>query len=118
MATAKRQQTGGRSRRTGAKALLLLGLGALALAAWFREPIAGKSRAAAAYGARVACSCRFVEGRTIDSCRDDFMPGMAPVMLSEDAEEKSVTARYLVVLASDTARLRPGRGCVLDSRED
>jgi len=118
MATAKRQYSGGRSRRTWAKVLLLLALGALALAAWFREPIAGKSRAAAAYGARIACSCRFVEGRSIDSCRDDFLPGMGPVMLSEDAEEKSVTARYLAVLASDRARLLPGRGCVLDSRAD
>lgn len=90
----------------------------MAAIVWLREPILGKSRAAAAYGARVACSCRFVAGRPLDACRKDFLPGMGPVTLSEDTEARSVTARYLLVLASDTARLRPGQGCMLDRRKD
>ncbi len=38
-------------------------------------------------------------------------------MLSEDAEEKSVTARYLL-LSAQTARYTKGLGCVLDPWED
>ena len=67
----------------------------------------------AAYGARVGCSCRFVGGRSIGDCRKDFEPGMGLVTLSADEEEKSVSARFLL-LAHDKARFRPGMGCVFE----
>ena len=38
---------------------------------------------------------------------------MRLVMLSEDAEARSVTAR-VPLIASQTARWRPGQGCALD----
>ncbi len=38
---------------------------------------------------------------------------MEAVFLSEDADEKSVTA-YVPLLASETARYRKGYGCVLE----
>ncbi len=92
-------------------------LGLLVLAAgaflWFRTPITGYSQVSTAYAARVACSCRFVAGRTIEDCAKDKLAGMELVMLSDDEEEQSVTARLLLV-SSDTARLRDGYGCVLD----
>lgn len=66
------------------------------------------------YGARVACSCRFVGGRPIGDCRKDFESGMELVMLSEDTEARTVTARF-PFLARQTATYREGWGCVLES---
>lgn len=65
------------------------------------------------YGARVACSCRFAGGRSISDCRKDFEPGMALVSLSENADAKSVTARYAMMFGQ-TATYREGWGCVLE----
>lgn len=52
----------------------------------------------------------------MEDCAKDKLAGMELVSLSENREEKSVTARFLLV-ASDTARLREGYGCVLDERD-
>ncbi len=83
---------------------------AVAALVWFWRPLSAQAGAAAAYGARIGCSCRFVAGRSLDQCRDDFMPGMGLVVLSDDEEDKSVTARVFPI-ASETARWRKGQGC-------
>ena len=83
------------------------------LLAVFWRPLNGYAQAGTAYGARVACSCRFVGGRTLEDCRKDFEPGMELVSLSEDAKVRSVTARF-PLLASETATYREGPGCQLD----
>lgn len=75
---------------------------------------AANSAAATAYGARIVCSCRYVADRDLDQCREDFLPGMRLVMLSEDAQNRSVTA-WLPLLGSETATYRAGRGCLLES---
>ena len=95
-------------------ALIALGLGGSAWA--FREPINGYGSIASAYSARVGCSCRFVAGRSLEDCAKDKVGGMELVSLSEDIEEKSVTARMLVI--SDTARMKPGYGCVMEPWEN
>ena len=115
MATAKR--SGARSIR--ANRLVWIGgtiVAALALWLAFGTAALGYARAGTAYGARVACSCRFVAGRPLDDCAKDKVGGMELVSLSEDVDEKSVTARLLLV--SDTARLKPGYGCLLDPWND
>lgn len=121
MATAKPQPLPPRHaalRRRRWRLPLILGLLALvALIAWFREPIMGYANAGAAYGARVTCSCRYLGGRGLEDCRKDFMPRMALITLSEDPEAKAITARF-PLLASHTARVKPGFGCVLDKWED
>lgn len=91
---------------------LALACAAAALAFYWR-PLRANALTGAAYGARVGCSCRFVAGRPLGDCRKDFEPGMAMVMLSEDAAAKSVTAR-VPLLASQTATFREGSGCVLE----
>lgn len=93
-------------------ALLVVALAAVPVAV-FWKPIHGNAITGAAYGARVACSCRFVGGRPIGDCGKDFEPGMGLVTLSEDAEAKSVTAR-VPLLAKQTATYREGWGCVLE----
>jgi len=112
MATAKRS-TGPR-RRLWLRVLVVLAVLLGVLAYVYREPIAGYTTTGAAFGARTACSCRYVAGRPLEDCKKDFEPGMELVFLDDDEEAKSVTAR-VPLLASDTARYREGYGCVLDS---
>ena len=91
-----------------------LGLGLIAvLVAYFWAPLNGYARAGTAYGARVACSCRYLGGRGLSDCRKDFEPGMDLIMLSEDAPAKSVTARFPLI-TSETATYHPGLGCQLE----
>lgn len=62
------------------------------------------------YGARVACGCRYIGNRSLESCRKDFEPGMEPITLSEDAATKTVTAS-VPLLASRSVRFDPVLGC-------
>ena len=83
----------------------------------YREPIKGYAEVGTSYAARVACSCRFVAGRSLEDCEKDKLGGMELVTLVDDPEAKSVTARFPLV-TSNTARLRDGYGCVLDTWEE
>ena len=107
------------SRKSRRWPWVLLGVAiVLVVLAWFyRAPITGYAGAGAAYSARVACSCRFVAGRSLDDCKKDKLPGMELVTLSEDAEAKSVTARFPLIV-SETATYRKGYGCVMEEWED
>ena len=98
--------------------LFLIVIAALAVAAFsYRAPITGYAGAGAAYSARVACSCRFIGNRTLEDCAKDKLPGMELISLKEDADTKSVTARFPLI-ASETAKYREGYGCVLKKWED
>ena len=109
MATAKPQPR--RSRRRLWPIAILVVLAALLVAFW--PAIAGYARVGSAYGAHVACSCRYAGGRSLEDCKKDFEPGMELVSLSEDRARKSVTASF-PLLASATATYREGWGCVLE----
>lgn len=119
MATAKasaragtRGKAAGRSRRWPK---LVLAIGAIAaLTAWYyRDTVMAQAATGTAYGARVACSCRFIGGRDLKDCEKDFEPGMALVSLAEDDDAKSVTAS-VPLLSNQTATLKEGYGCVLE----
>ena len=99
------------SRLIWGAAILLLIL--IAYTVWQLPTWRAMAQTGAAYGARVGCSCRFIEGRAIGSCATDLEPGMEAVSLSENAENRSVTAR-VPLLASRTARFIADSGCVLD----
>lgn len=115
MATAKKQAQKAASRRRFGwpKILLILLVLVAGLLLYLRETMMEQAFAGAAYGARIACSCRHVGGRSLDDCRKDFEPGMALVRLSEDEAAKSVTAS-VPLLASQSAIFREGRGCLLE----
>lgn len=100
-------------RRRLPNGLALCALVLLVALAWYWKPLNGYARIGAAYGARVACSCRFEGGRSLGDCRKDFEPGMGAIMLSEDAKAKTVTARF-PLLARETAAYREGEGCRLE----
>lgn len=66
----------------------------------------------AAYGARIGCSCRYVQGREIGSCPTDFEPGMEMVSIEDLPDQRAVRAS-VPLLASRTARYEGATGCVL-----
>ncbi len=99
------------------RVLLVVAVITLAVLVILGERIGRYATAAAAVGARTACSCRFVGGRELGDCRKDFESGMGVVVLSEDEEAKSVTAR-VPLLSRQTAIYRDGEGCMLERWAD
>ena len=99
--------------RRARKLWLLIPIAAIAALAWFWRPLNFYAETGASYGARVACSCRYVEGRALGACRKDFEPGMELVRVSEDEAARSVTASF-PLLARQPATFREGEGCVLE----
>ena len=92
----------------------LVALIVILAAIWFNRPVInGYANAGTAYAARVACSCRFVAGRSLEDCEKDKVAGMELVSLADDTEAQSVTARFPFV-ASSTATHLVGYGCVLE----
>ena len=65
------------------------------------------------YGAHVVCSCRYIGGRDMESCYNDYEPGMEMISMTDDPEERRVTAS-VPLLASRSAQFREGLGCVLE----
>ena len=117
MATAKTPRTSARRPRRGRAIALVLAALLIAALMAFWTPLNGYAITGASYGARVACSCHFVGGRSIGDCKKDFESGMELVTLSADDAAKTVTARF-PLLASQTARLMPGEGCRLEPWKD
>jgi hypothetical protein len=91
----------------GALVLLIAGLIVWQGPGWKRQAEVG-----AAYGARMGCSCRYVQGRDIASCRTDAEPGMEIVGIEDLPEERAVRAS-VPLLASRVARFEGATGCVL-----
>lgn len=103
--------------RKGGRAALLIGAVVAVILAWGWTPLTAQAEAGTAYGARVACSCRYVGGRELGDCEKDFLDGMGMVSLSEDDVDRSVTAS-VPLIASTTATYREGWGCVLETYDD
>lgn len=87
-----------------------------AFAIWKFPSFKAQAELGSAYAARVGCSCRYVQGRSLESCQGDFEPGMEMVSLSEDPATKTVTGS-VPLLASRSARYAGAGGCLL-SREN
>lgn len=65
------------------------------------------------YAAHVVCSCRYVGNRDMASCKTDFEPGMEAITVTEDPDQRSITAS-VPLLSRRTARFDPEYGCALD----
>jgi hypothetical protein len=102
-----------RATRKWAMGGILLILILFGIAACSGPTLVARARLGAAYGARLGCSCRYVEGRAMGSCADDKEPGMAMVRLEDVPDEKAVRAS-VPLLSTRTARFKPGWGCLLD----
>jgi hypothetical protein len=69
-----------------------------------------EARLGTAYAAHVACSCRYIEGHSLDACYRNFEPGMGMISLADDDANKRVTAS-VPLLASAIAERRGLYGC-------
>jgi hypothetical protein len=113
MATFRPASSTARSRRPLLRRAVWLALIALgAVLVLYGHALAAYARTGAAYGARIGCSCRYVEGRPLGGCRKDFEGGMGLVTLSEDEAARSVTARFALFFG-ETATFQEGAGCQL-----
>lgn len=79
---------------------------------WKFPSFKAQAELGSAYAARVGCSCRYVEGRSLESCQTDFEPGMEMVSVSEDPETRTITGS-VPLLASRSARYAGASGCLL-----
>lgn len=83
---------------------------------WKFPSFKAQAELGASYAARIGCSCRYVQGRDINSCETDFEPGMELVSLTDDPETQSVTGR-VPLLATRTARFAGPTGCLLQPED-
>ena len=107
----------GKLWRRLALGLALVALVALAGLAASWPHLHALSRVAASYGAKVGCSCHYIDGRPLGDCPRDFEAGMGPVWLREDAATHTITARYAII-ATERATWSAGSGCVLEPWKD
>lgn len=102
-----------RARRIGVVTIVVLG--AALLGAWlYVRSMTPKLELGVGYAARVACGCRYMGNRPLDSCYRDYEPGMSAIRLKEDAAARTVTA-YVPLVASRTVRFDPVLGCQPES---
>jgi len=72
------------------------------------------AQAGSAYAARLTCSCRYVEGRSAESCAQDIAGDAGAVTIAEDAAAKRITGSVLL-LGRRSALFRPGFGCLMEA---
>ena len=92
--------------------LLVVAVLMTGFAIWKFPSFKAQAELGSAYAARVGCSCRYVQGRSLESCQSDFEPGMEIVSLSEDPATQTVTGS-VPLLASRSARYAGASGCLL-----
>lgn len=73
--------------------------------------IQGQAKLGASYASHIACSCRYIQGRSLDACYKDFEPGMGLVSLTDNPEKQRVTAS-VPLLAFAVAERRGDFGCL------
>lgn len=112
-----RPKTGDPARKRGYLpwVLILLALVA-AFLIWKFPSFKAQAELGSAYAARIGCSCRYVEERSLDSCQSDFEPGMEMVSISEDPATKTITGS-VPLLASRSARYAGASGCLLNPED-
>jgi hypothetical protein len=97
-----------RSKALLVTAVVLIAVVGVAL--WFGRETWATARIGAAYVAKQTCSCLFVAGRPIDSCRKDYDPA-AVEPLTIEPSSSSVEVSALGGLVSATAEFEQGFGC-------
>jgi hypothetical protein len=91
----------------GAIAVILIGYAVLKWPHW-----RASGETASAYVARITCSCRFVEGRSAESCAQDVKEYARFVSVKENIDEKRVTGT-VALLGHAEARFASGYGCLM-----
>ena len=69
-------------------------------------------QAGSAYAARITCSCRYVEGRSAESCQRDIEEAGSMVSITEMPDEKAIKGSVFM-LGHATALYKEGYGCLM-----
>jgi hypothetical protein len=78
-------------RRMAAYAGIALFVLALAWLAFNFSTLKGNAKLGTGYAAHVTCSCRYIEGRSLEDCAKDMEAGTEIVSISDDPENKRIT---------------------------
>jgi hypothetical protein len=93
------------------KWVVLLVVVILAGGLWYVQPLL---KVGAGYAAKMACSCHYLQGRSLEDIKQTDLSFSAPkyVQLSHQVDTKEIRASFLGSI-TQTARYVEGRGCVL-----
>jgi hypothetical protein len=83
---------------------------ALLLLAFNFTALKGNAKLGTGYAAHVTCSCRYIEGRSLEDCAKDMEAGTEIVSISDDPENKRITTS-VAFLATAIAEKRGEFGC-------
>jgi hypothetical protein len=102
--------------------VLLFAVVAAAVLGWMWKELGEEALVSAAYGARAGCVCRFVSGRSMESCEGQLaVAGLGRtgrlVWLSADEGARTVTAS-VPLLARQSATFSKDAGCQLEAWQD
>lgn len=86
--------------------------GAVLVSVWKWSEWRAAAAAGSAYAARITCSCRYIEGRSAESCADDVADDAALVFIAEKPEEREIVGR-VPLLGRAAAKFKPGYGCLM-----
>ncbi len=109
MATATSKFPMGKRRIAFIAAIALLAMALIWLMFNFAD-LKGNARLGSSYMAHVTCSCRYIQGRGLADCAKDGEAGTEIVRISDDPENKRVTAS-VPFLATAMAQRRGQYGC-------
>ncbi len=92
--------------------LTLAVVAASSYAVLLASPLGRQAKVATGYSARVTCACRYIAGRTLESCKTDLEPGTEIAALTDSPQSRSITAT-VPLLARSTATYTAPTGCTL-----
>lgn len=99
----------GKIIKTGIGLLLVAGV---ALVIWRWPHWRASGEAGSAYAARITCSCRYVEGRSAESCAHDIKGDASLVSITDIPEEKAIVGT-VPLLGKAKAIYKAGYGCLM-----
>ena len=104
--------TNGQMVKYGAVAVLAL---FIAFAGWKWSAWKASAQAGSAYAARITGSCRFIQGRSAQSCAGDIAEDASAVTITENIKERRITGS-VALLGEASAKFTPGFGCLMEPR--
>jgi len=90
--------------------LVLLVAGTVGWQVWGKKQVEF-AQIATAYSAKQICSCRFVAGREMSSCQNDFTLDISQLNISESGQ--TILSKAPLGMAHSKARYSPTLGCSL-----
>lgn len=98
----------------GGSALAVLAA-VILLTVWKWNDWRATGQAGSAYAARITCSCRYIQGRSAESCAQDVANDAGSVTIEADDKARRISG-HVPMLGSASAVYRPGFGCLMEQQ--